>query len=423
MDNVTSQISGSPRVTKEVEREQRLLIYSHDTFGLGHLQRCLKIARALNESISDLSIIVATGSPVVHRFEIPQGLDYIKLPSVRKVGPEEYESRSLRIGYDEIVALRSGILLETVRQLRPDYVLVDHSPVGMKGEMRPALEFVRQEIPSCHTVIGLRDIIDEPSAVIALWSAENIYRDIESLYDSILIYGDSQVFDLTGSCRFTSSMVKRARYTGYISDNSTNVANCSSREANRRPHVVVSVGGGDGATEPVLATYLKMVRLFRDKIDFHSSLITGPFVPEDTYEKYLQDATELGVDLLRFVNGTTEWFANSDLVISTAGYNSVTQILQAADRCILIPRVMHRKEQLLRASVLNELNLVTMFHPDEVTPSDLFLAIRDQLSSESRPLKVAREQKKIDMNGLTGVVAHFAAVRDEANRKRSRNVS
>jgi predicted glycosyltransferase len=183
------------------------------------------------------------------------------------------------------------------------------------------------------------------------------------------------------------------------------------------------VGGGDGATEPVLATYLKMVRLFRDKIDFHSSLITGPFVPEDTYEKYLQDATELGVDLLRFVNGTTEWFANSDLVISTAGYNSVTQILQAADRCILIPRVMHRKEQLLRASVLNELNLVTMFHPDEVTPSDLFLAIRDQLSSESRPLKVAREQKKIDMNGLTGVVAHFAAVRDEANRKRSRNVS
>ena len=45
--------------------EARVLIYSHDTFGLGHLRRCRAIAHALVEHDKDLSVLILSGSPII----------------------------------------------------------------------------------------------------------------------------------------------------------------------------------------------------------------------------------------------------------------------------------------------------------------------------------------------------------------------
>ena len=69
-------------------RNYRVAIYSHDTFGLGHLTRSTRIARGVLEGFPNASVLFLTGSPIAHRFKFPPRVDYVKLPSVVKKGPE-----------------------------------------------------------------------------------------------------------------------------------------------------------------------------------------------------------------------------------------------------------------------------------------------------------------------------------------------
>ncbi len=48
--------------------QQRALIYSHDSFGLGHLRRCRAIAHALVDQNPDMSVIILSGSPIIGNF-------------------------------------------------------------------------------------------------------------------------------------------------------------------------------------------------------------------------------------------------------------------------------------------------------------------------------------------------------------------
>ena len=51
----------------------RVLIYSHDTFGLGHLRRSRAIANAIVDSWPDASVVIISGSPVIGNFEFGSG--------------------------------------------------------------------------------------------------------------------------------------------------------------------------------------------------------------------------------------------------------------------------------------------------------------------------------------------------------------
>ena len=52
----------------------KILIYSHDSFGLGHLRRCRAIAHSLVDSIPDASVLILSGSPIIGSLEFkPRG--------------------------------------------------------------------------------------------------------------------------------------------------------------------------------------------------------------------------------------------------------------------------------------------------------------------------------------------------------------
>jgi predicted glycosyltransferase len=54
---------------------KRILIYSHDTFGLGNVRRMLEIARHLVASSPEITVLLLTGSPMLHAFRIPPRID------------------------------------------------------------------------------------------------------------------------------------------------------------------------------------------------------------------------------------------------------------------------------------------------------------------------------------------------------------
>ncbi len=394
-------ISAHDMIDRTVTGEgKRMLIYSHDTFGLGHLQRCLKISHAMIRRYPRLSILLVTGSPLVHRYTLPAGVDYIKLPAVRKVGPEQYEARSLGTSYRRILAIRTNILKQAIQDYRPHLLLVDHSPAGMKGEMIPSLEWLYKANIQCARILGLRDIIDSPENVIALWEREGTYEVLRDHYDHIMIYGDRSVFDPTEAYRFPADIKAKTEFCNYVSEKPGRVTRPGRRDSDsRKQQVMVTIGGGDGAGEVVIGSYLDMVGRFIDKITFESTIVTGPFVSDDLFQQFQQKARGLPVRLHKFVSSTRPLFARSDLVVSTGGYNTITQVLGFARRSLVIPRVLHRKEQMLRAQLLAKYGLVTYLHPDDVTPEKLLESVTMLLDNESEPLVEARRNNRITLNG------------------------
>ncbi len=65
--------------------DARILMYSHDTFGLGHLRRCRTIAHALVEDYRGLNILIISGRDDCRRLRLPR-------PSRFREDPERHQA-------------------------------------------------------------------------------------------------------------------------------------------------------------------------------------------------------------------------------------------------------------------------------------------------------------------------------------------
>ena len=104
---------------------RRVLFYSHDTFGLGHLRRSRALAAALMDGDEDASAIILTGSPVAGRFTFPKGVDHIRLPGVTKLADGSYVAQTLGLDIDEVTSLRAGLIRTAIEEYTPDLLIVD----------------------------------------------------------------------------------------------------------------------------------------------------------------------------------------------------------------------------------------------------------------------------------------------------------
>lgn len=392
--------SRDPDVERPVGRPfghgTRMLVYSHDTFGMGHLQRSMKLIRAVMEKHPGTSVLLVTGSPVVHRYELPPGADYVKLPAVQKIGADAYASRSLAMSGDGVRNFRSNLLLRIVRDYDPNVLLVDHSPAGMQGELVPSLEWL-SERTNCRRILGLRDVTDDGENVRALWKKQGVYELLETSYDHIVVYGDREFYDPVVEYQLSTGTRAKVQYMGFVCDQSSTHDTCAPVEKCPQ-RVAVSIGGGDGAAS-MIESYLDMVRQFGAQLNVTSEILTGPLVaPEDKRRIYAK-AEGLPVVIHEFMQSTTRFFADADLVIATAGYNTVTQILCHAKRALLIPRVLHRREQLVRSRRLESLELVACLNPMDCSPERLFAAVRDALSEPRLALVEARKRNRLPLDG------------------------
>src|SRR3954449_4540119 len=103
----------------------RVLIYSHDTFGLGHLRRCRTIAHALVERHKDLSVLILSGSPIIGSYDFRSRVDFVRVPGVIKLRNGDYTSLGLHLDLEETLAIRRSIIHHTAEIFEPDLFLVD----------------------------------------------------------------------------------------------------------------------------------------------------------------------------------------------------------------------------------------------------------------------------------------------------------
>lgn len=173
---------------------KRLLVYSHDTFGLESIQRMLSLCTHLIDSIPDLLILLVSGSSMIHSFRVPQRLDYIKLPCLRRTEHEGYSAASSdrdTTDISDIMRLRSDLILGVATNYKPDLLMVNKKPFGVKNELENTLMYLKMHLPDTRQILILHDILDSLEATIKVWEKNVYYDAIRLFYDLVLDDGCS----------------------------------------------------------------------------------------------------------------------------------------------------------------------------------------------------------------------------------------
>lgn len=370
------------------------MLYSHDALGLGHVRRMLAIARAVLERRDDASTLLVTCSPQVDHLPIPQGLDYLKLPSARKSGPGDYRPRTLRLESERFRALRSALVDQAARTFAPQLLLVDKSPLGLMGELARTLEVLRDQA-GARLVLGWRDILDASSTMHAEWDRDGTLEMLEHTYDEIWVYGDSSVFDVREAYRLPDAIAERVHHLGYLAPRVPDAERRRVRESFgdvEAPLALVTVGGGEEGERLVLA-YLRALREHRLPDGLRTLVVTGPFM-SDAARREVESLAGPDAHITPFVPGLEAHVAAADVVIGRAGYNTVCEVLGAATPSVLVPRQLHRDEQVIRARRLSDLGLTELVDEPSLSPPTLARAVRRALARGRVPAH------RVQLNGL-----------------------
>lgn len=357
----------------------KLLICSNETLGLGHLRRALRLSRFLEADLQDISILILTGSSMIHGFPLPPKVDLIKLPALSWQGGWVFNSKYLPLPFEEVKRLRERIILETALVYQPHLFLVDLFPPGIGGELLSTLRALKDGRRTA-LAFGLRDVRDEPGLVQARWQADHTISVLEEFYDEIWVYGCQSLYDPIKEYQLPDTVAQKVRFCGYLGTEQP----AASREETRRElgiagnrFVLVTVGGG-GDGFPVLDAYLRALAVLPGKPGLFSLLVGGPDLPEAEQEVVRRRCEEMErvqperpVKFIGFSHRLLEYMAAADLVVSMAGYNTLVEILALEKRALVIPRIRHNLEQLIRASLFERLGLIQMLHPDHLSPQSL----------------------------------------------------
>ena len=368
-----------------MSKPARILMYSQDSYGLGHLRRATNLANALVGERPDLSVLLVVDSPVAPFFDLQERIDFVKLPTVVKVGAGVFRPGSLLTSYGLVKAMRSTLNRDVVARFHPDLVLVDHMPGGANRDLVPALRLIRALNYSTRVVLGVRDIIDDPAVTCAVWQREGFYDTLRRFYDSVLIYGSQDVFATAAKYQIDGVVPGEVRYCGYVCNMDPVKDSQQVRdklEIGDEPIIVVMAGGGADAFR-LMETYLKALPL----VDMRTAtvMVTGPFMPEEQRKTLRDRARELGVQVRTSVSDSLSHLNAADLVVSMAGYNTVSEILRFRKRAILVPRPGPSLEQRMRARIFSERGLVTAIDPQDLSAPRLATAIMKSLENRTAP--------------------------------------
>jgi predicted glycosyltransferase len=371
----------------------KILLYSHDTFGLGNIRRSLLLCQALRQEYADSAILLVTGSPVIHALPIPDGIDYIKLPCLDRVDAERYEPRFLSSWSEEVTRMRRGILLGTILDFSPDLMIVDKRAAGIDGELLDSLRALRRDQGAVKLVLGIRDILDEPDKTRRSLARNQSFATIERYYDEVWIYGERSLFDAVTEYGFPEAVARKTHYCGYLQ-----------REAPALPRppgpprvLVTTGGGGDGSD--LIEAYLEGLADLPRRIPLQTTVVFGPQMPAPRHREMLERFGMLpDVTFVDFDPDLARRYAEADVVVCMAGYNTVCELLSFGRRAVLVPRGQPVSEQLLRARLFAARGDFEMVEPDALEPDALMRKVLGQLSRSDAPAS------SVDLGGLPRVV-------------------
>jgi len=365
---------------------KRVLIYSHDSFGLGHLRRCRAIAHSLVDSDPAVSVLILSGSPIIGSFDFRSRVDFVRVPGVIKLRNGEYVSLNLHIDIEETLAMRSSIIRHTADIFDPDLLIVDKEPLGLRGEVRDTLDLLQRR--GTALILGLRDVMDDPEALESEWERKQAVPALAEYYDEIWVYGLPQICDPLAGLAVPWGVRERMTYTGYLRRNAAEPqVTPEILDVLKSEFVLVTPGGG-GDGEALIDLVLSAYEYDR-ALPLAALLVFGPFMLPEQRAVFASRASRLGnVNAITFNARLESLMARAAGVVAMGGYNTFCEILSFDKRALIVPRTAPRLEQYIRSRRAAELGLLTMLSEQEGRDPRVMAAALRRLTEQAPPSTV-----------------------------------
>ena len=362
--------------------DARILMYSHDTFGLGHLRRCRTIAHALVEDYRGLNILIISGATIAGAFDYRARVDFVKIPSVIKLRNGEYTSLASHIDLQDTLKMRESSIRHTAETFEPDIFIVDKEPMGLKGEIEETLAYLKAR--GTTLVLGLREIMDAPHLLEAEWKRNSIMQKIDQYYDSIWVYGPPDFYDPLVGLDVPAGVRRKMDFVGFLQRSVSKGKN--SLNARKDDYILVTTGGGgDGSdlVHDVMNAYEADETLTQKAL-----VVLGPYMPAAERAKLVKKGEKIPyIEVIEFDNHMEELIDGATGVVAMGGYNTYCEILSFDKPALIVPRVAPREEQLLRARRASELGLIDMLLPEQSADPAIMAETLKRLPSRLPPSK------------------------------------
>ncbi|WP_243438397.1 glycosyltransferase family protein [Fundidesulfovibrio soli] len=388
-----------------------ILMYSHDTYGLGHIRRTMAIASHLRRT--GVNVLILTGSPLVGRFDFPEGVDFVRIPGMIKKTNDEYLPLSVRMSAAQALNIRRNIIVATAKAFQPHLFIVDKAPLGLKKEVLPTLKWLKRRLPQCRTILGLRDIMDDAESTRKDWRDKGIYEVLDRFYSEIWVYGNRDYYDPIEEYEIPEAVGAKMFFTGYIPRALPKRGKMLEMRQEEHLHqkermvLVTTGGGGDGY--PLMDAYLTMLENMESP-PFRSILVSGPFMPKPMREEVHRRAKKLKAHFYHFHRRMEALMGLADVVVSMGGYNTTCEILSLRKPSLVVPREEPRLEQRIRAEVFKSHGLIDFLPWAELTPESLGEKVGALIAN---PHSCCRGIEGFKFTGLEAISSRLAEFRGQ----------
>ncbi|WP_445682630.1 glycosyltransferase family protein [Radicibacter daui] len=364
----------------------RILMYSHDSFGLGHLRRCREIAHSLVDTHRDLSVLIISGSPIIGSYDFKSRVDFVRIPGVIKLRNGEYTSLKLHIDTRETLRMRREIIRHTAQIFDPDMLIVDKEPLGLRGEIKSTLSMLKRR--GCRLVLGIRDVMDDPDLLEPEWERKEVMPVLRDLYDDIWVYGTRSFYEPLTGLDVPEDVVRKMRYTGYLRRQLPAVMSPTTIQRPDEPYLLVTPGGGGDGIE--LIDWVISAYEFDRSVDFRSLIVLGPFMPSHAQADFMERAARIpALDIITFDSYPEALIEGCRGMIAMGGYNTFCEILSFDKPAVIVPRTTPRKEQYIRARRAQELGMLRMLEDDGLRHPQAMVTALKTLFREGKPPSAA----------------------------------
>lgn len=349
---------------KRRSEDARVLMYSHDTFGLGHVRRCRAIAHALVEDFRGLQVLIISGATIAGAFDYRARVDFVKIPSVIKLRNGEYTSLAKHIDLADTLKLRASIIRHTAETFKPDIFIVDKEPLGLRGEVEETLSYLKAQ--GTTLVLGLREVMDAPHLLDAEWKRNDVMTKIGQLYDDIWVYGPPDFYDPLLGLQVPPLVRAKMTFVGFL-QRSLSPEDHPTKQSEQRPKgdyiLVTTGGGGDGAelVHDVIHAYQQDPTLTQRAL-----IVLGPYMSAKQRSKLMRKGGKIPqIEMIEFDKNMEKLMTDASAVLAMGGYNTFCEILSFDKPALIVPRISPRQEQLIRAQRACELGLIDMLLPEQ----------------------------------------------------------
>ncbi|MCX5812254.1 MAG: glycosyltransferase [Proteobacteria bacterium] len=391
-------------------RIHRILIYTHNSIGLGHTFRVLAIITGIKKWRPDIDFLVVSGTSVPHIL-LRQGIEVIKLPSVKKVITSEGGFLSPRYlhetSLDDVLEYRKRAIAGSFDFFRPDALMIEHYIAGLSGEVTPLL--ARKK--TCKGTSDEFPLVNISRGILggAPGSHEGRFQlpltDYVSLYDFMYVFDDKTTIDVNREFLGNDPLIEsRIRYVGRITDKHLDELPDPQEVLKRfrlpdKPIILMSLSrhGDISALSRRLMSAFHRTGLSRLS---QIIMIIDPYLDQNIFKGLQNDPLFEDVRFLPFFYPLIDLIHVSKLVVCRAGYNIINEILLTDSRALIIPEHHPGGEQERRACLIPKDNVIVMTE-EEILASLPDHILLDLLNRNTVPLHFSFDKYQIGKGIIT----------------------